>query len=67
MFNTIAAVKGLEGLYYLNRENRIASFYLEDHDGENHMANYTDILIGKASDSYVLIQVSNAYIQQSQS
>lgn len=58
----IVLISGLQGLYYLTRGNRIASFYLEDHNGEIRTANYTNLLIGQVANGYTL-RVSDTYIR----
>ena len=50
---------GLEALHYLTRENRNASFYLKDRDGEVRTANYTNFQVHTSSQNYAL-QVSTA-------
>lgn len=45
---------GLEGIYYLTRQNQKISFYLEAWDGEVRMANYSTFYIDDVSTNYVL-------------
>ena len=49
---------GLEAIFYLTRENRKLSIYMEAHDGESRTANYSNFYIDGADAEYVL-HVSN--------
>lgn len=46
--------QGLEALHYLTRENRIANFYLEDHEGNSRAANFSNFHIDDANHLYTL-------------
>lgn len=45
---------GLEPLYYLTRDNRLASIYLVDHNEEVTTANYSSLYIDGADNNYIL-------------
>ena len=45
---------GLENIYYLTRLNRRLSVFLEDHDGETRVANYSLFYVDGADAEYKL-------------
>ena len=58
--NNVASLSfsGLEAIFYLTRENRRLSIYMEAHDGESRTANYSNFYIDGVDVEYIL-HVSN--------